>query len=126
MLRALVVDDQGVLSRAEPGMVEVVARLRAQGVRVGLLSNAEGADHPYDVDAAVLSGEAGVRKPQRAAYELVAARLGMTPAECVFVDDLAGNVQGAVAAGMVGVLHVGVGRTVDELEVLLGVALHQG
>jgi len=125
VLRALVVDDQGVLSRAEPGMLEVVARARAAGVRTALLSNAEGGAHPYVglVDAAVLSGEAGVRKPERAAYLLVAGRLGVEPAECVFVDDLRDNVRGAVAAGMAGVHHVSVEATTTELEALFGVVL---
>ena len=123
MLRALLLDDQGVLSYAEPGMVEVLARARAAGVRCGVLSNTEATTCPYEVDAAVLSGEAGVRKPQREAYLLAAQRLGVAPGECVFVDDVAGNVRAAVAAGMVGVHHEQVGRTVAELEVLLGVPL---
>ncbi|HEU0103104.1 MAG TPA: HAD-IA family hydrolase [Mycobacteriales bacterium] len=125
MLRALVLDDQGVLSRAEPGMLAVVETVRAAGVRTGLLSNAEGGGHPYGavMDAAVLSGEAGVRKPQRAAYLLVAQRLGVPPADCVFVDDLAVNVRGAVEAGMVGVLHRSVEATTAELSALFGLPL---
>ena len=39
------------------------------------------------------------------------------------VDDLAPNVRGAVAVGMVGVQHTDVGSTADELEILLGVSL---
>ncbi len=122
MLRALVLDDAGVLSAAEPGMREVAERARAHGLRVGLLSNAEGGAHPYGdlVDAAVLAGEAGVRKPQPAAYALVAQRLGVAAGECVVVDDLPANVRGAAAAGMVGVLHRGVATTAAELEALLG------
>ena len=122
MLRALVLDDQGVLSRAEPGMLAVVEAVRAAGIRTALLSNAEGGSHPYGdvMDAAVLSGEAGVRKPQRAAYLLVAQRLGVSAQECVLVDDLAVNVRGAVDAGMVGVLHRSVATTAAELAVLFG------
>ena len=124
-VRALVVDDQGVLSLAEPGMVDVVRRARAAGLRTALLSNAEGGTHPYGdlVDAAVLSGEAGVRKPDPEAYLLVARRLGVEPGECVVVDDLAANVRGAAAAGMTGVLHRSVAETVAELEVLTGLRL---
>lgn len=125
MLRALVVDDQGVLSLAEPGMADVVAAARRAGLRTGLLSNAEGAGHPYGdlVDAAVLSGEAGVRKPDPAAFLLVARRLGVRPDECVMVDDLVANVRAAVAVGMVGVLHRSVAATSGELEALFGVRL---
>jgi len=41
----------------------------------------------------------------------------------VFVDDIATNVRGAVAAGMVGVHHVDTGTTLEELEALFGIAL---
>ena len=124
-VRALVLDDQGVMSGAEPGMADVVRRARAAGLRTALLSNAEGGTHPYGdlFDAAVLSGEAGVRKPQPEAYLLVARRLGVQPGECVVVDDLARNVRGAAAAGMTGVLHRSVAATVTELEVLTGLHL---
>ena len=78
-VRALVLDDQGVMSRAEPGMADVVRRAKAAGLRTALLSNAEGGTSPHGdlFDAAVLSGEAGVRKPQPGAYLLVAQRLGV-------------------------------------------------
>lgn len=124
-VRALVLDDQGVLSGAEPGMADVLRRARAAGLRTAVLSNAEGGPPPYAdlVDTAVLSGEAGVRKPDADAYLLVARRLGVEPGECVVVDDLPANVRGAAAAGMAGVLHRSVAETVAELEVLTGLRL---
>ncbi len=122
-LRALVLDDAGVLSAAEPGMVAVLARARGHGLRTAVLSNTDATTCPYEVDAAVLSGEAGVRKPQPEAYLLVARRLGVAPQECVHVDDVRAYVRAAAAAGMVGVHHVDVARTVEELEALLGVPL---
>jgi putative hydrolase of the HAD superfamily len=48
----------------------------------------------------------------------------VTPAECVFVDDLPPNVRGAVAVGMVGVHHVDTATTLTELEALFDVQLH--
>lgn len=124
-VRALVLDDQGVLSGGEPGMADVLRRARAAGLRTAVLSNAEGGPPPYAdlVDAAVLSGEAGVRKPDVDAYLLVAQRLGVEPGECVVVDDLPAHVRGAAAAGMTGVLHRSVAETVAELEVLTGLRL---
>ena len=124
-VRALVLDDQGVLSGAEPGMADVLRRARAAGLRTAVLSNAEGGPPPYAdlVDAAGLGGEAGVRKPDADAYLLVAQRLGVEPGECVVVDDLPANVRGAAAAGMAGVLHRSVAETVAELEVLTGLRL---
>lgn len=43
-------------------------------------------------------------KPQPQAYQRAAARLGVRPAECVFMDDLAHNLAPASALGMVTVL----------------------
>ena len=114
--------------RVEPEMVEVVRAARAAGVRTGLLSNSWGLDYAREgwdalFDAVVISGEVGLRKPDPAIYALAAERLGLSAEEIVFVDDLGPNVRAAVAVGMVGVRHVEVGATVEELEVLLGVAL---
>jgi putative hydrolase of the HAD superfamily len=49
--------------------------------------------------------------------------VGLTPAECVFVDDLRENCEGAEAVGMTAVLHRGAERTLPRLEELLGVEL---
>ena len=127
---AVVVDDVGVLSGVRDdeaaAMTDVLRRLRAAGLRTGLLSNAGGCGRPEwpDLfDAVVLSGLAGVAKPDAAAYELVAQRLGVPTRRCVFVDDLRRNVLGAVAAGMTGVHHRVPDTTLEELEVLTGLPL---
>lgn len=46
------------------------------------------------------SHELGLRKPERAAFERVCARIGQPPAQVLFFDDLAENVAGARAAGL--------------------------
>ena len=127
---ALVVDDVGVLSgvRADEAaaMEQVVRRVRAAGMRTALLSNAGGCGRPEwpDLfDVVVLSGLAGVAKPDAAAFLLVADRLDVAPERCVFVDDLRRNVLGAAATGMTGVHHSSLATTVEELEVLTGVPL---
>lgn len=51
-------------------------------------------------DELVLSGEVGFIKPDPRIYELAAARLGVLPEECVFVDDLEHNVIAAREVGM--------------------------
>ncbi len=112
----------------EPTMIGLVRAAKAAGIRTGLLSNSWGLDYPredWDVlfDTVVISGEVGLRKPDPAIYELAAERLGLPPAQVVFVDDLVPNVRAAAAVGMVGVHHTAVESTADELEVLLGVPL---
>jgi len=108
-------------------MIEAVARLRAAGVRTGLISNSWGTGI-YDpglldelFDAVVISGEVGLHKPQPEIYTLAAERIGVEPADCVFVDDLRENVEGAEQVGMTGVLHREPAATVAKLRELLGV-----
>ncbi len=112
--------------RIEPRMVAAVRRARQAGLRTALLSNSWGLD--YDradwetiFETVVISGEVGLRKPEPAIYALAAERLELPPGACVFVDDLAVNVRGAAAAGMIGVHHTDVDQTLEELEILLGV-----
>jgi putative hydrolase of the HAD superfamily len=111
----------------DEAMAEGVRRLRAAGVRTALLSNSWGATTGYDhdlleelFDASVISSEAGLRKPDPAIYELAAERIGLLPAACVFVDDLAGNLKPARALGMATVLHRGDAEaTLAEIDALL-------
>jgi putative hydrolase of the HAD superfamily len=115
--------------RVEAGMLDVVRTARSTGVRTGLLSNSWGLDYERDgwdtlFDAVVISGEVGLRKPDPAIYALAAQRLGLSPEQIVFVDDLRPNVRAAAAAGMVGVQHVDLETTVSELEILFETRLH--
>jgi putative hydrolase of the HAD superfamily len=110
-------------------MIEALRRARAQGIRTGLISNSMGAARydrsvfPELFDGVVISGDEGMHKPDPAIYELGCRRVGLPPAECVFVDDLRENCEGAEAVGMTAVLHRGAERTLPRLEELLGVGL---
>jgi epoxide hydrolase-like predicted phosphatase len=111
-----------------PAMSEVVRRARAAGLRTGLLSNSWGDHYLRDgweeiFDAVVISGEVGMRKPEPRIYQHTAELLGVEPSQCVFVDDLAINVRGAVEAGMIGVHHTTFDATVIELEAMFGLVL---
>jgi glucose-1-phosphatase len=55
-------------------------------------------------DRLVLSYEIGHIKPASAFYHACAEAAGAPPADCVFIDDLPENVEGARAAGLVGVV----------------------
>jgi epoxide hydrolase-like predicted phosphatase len=54
-------------------------------------------------DAIVVSADVGMAKPDAQIYALAAQRLGLPTEDCVFIDDLAGNVEAAREAGMHGV-----------------------
>jgi HAD superfamily hydrolase (TIGR01509 family) len=68
--------------------------------------------------AVVLSHEVGTRKPGREFYQHL-VRAGQCPPErCVFVDDLASNIEGARACGLKGVVYAGMPGLVRELTAL--------
>jgi epoxide hydrolase-like predicted phosphatase len=111
-------------------MVEAVKGAKRAGVRTGLISNSWGDRGQYDqhslaemFDAVVISGEVGLNKPEPEIYRVGAERIGLAPADCVFVDDLKENCEGAEAVGMTAILHRGADSTMPELERLLGVSL---
>lgn len=113
----------------EPGMHDLVRRVRGAGLRTALLSNSWG--NTYDrtgwdemFDAVVISGEVGMRKPEPEIFTHVCDLLELPPSACVMVDDLPWNVDGARAVGMDAVLHAGdVAATTREATRLLGVRL---
>ena len=110
-------------------VLSLAARARAAGVPTGLLSNSWGGDG-YDVytgydlpalfDAVVISHEVGLRKPEVPTYELAAAKLGLRPADCVFVDDTAANLVTARELGMAAVHFTGADEQIAEVERLIG------
>ena len=110
-------------------MVAAVKRAKSAGVKTGLLSNSMGAGRydraafPELFDGVVISGEVGLHKPQPEIFRLGAERIGLDPEDCVFVDDLRENCEGAEAVGMTAILHRGAETTVPELERLLDVEL---
>ena len=57
------------------------------------------------VGSVVLSNEVGLLKPNRAIYELALNQLGVSPGQALFVDDVAENVVGGTAVGLIGHVH---------------------
>jgi epoxide hydrolase-like predicted phosphatase len=90
-------------------VVHRMRELKAQGLRIGLLTNnvkefgdAWRAMIPLDelAEEVVDSSYVGMRKPEREIYALTCERMKITPQEAVFVDDNADNVAAARAFGM--------------------------
>ena len=130
----LSVEPEGLIGRLFAGlgpdemMIAAVKAIRGAGIPTGLISNSWGTGiyerAPLDIfDATVISGEVNLHKPEPEIYRLGAARIGVPPESCVFVDDLRENIAGAEAVGMTGVLHRGAASTIPELERFLGIAL---
>ena len=106
----------------------LVRRANERGIRTALLSNSWGNTYPRDTwdgmfDDIVISGEVGLRKPEPEIFRLAADRIGLEPAECVFVDDLQLNVDGARSVGMTALLHTEYDETRRALEDLFGADL---
>jgi epoxide hydrolase-like predicted phosphatase len=135
-VRGAYVPPEGLLGRLLAGlaelderMLDLLRRARDAGLRTALLSNSWGDHYSQRLwqglfDAVVISGRVGMRKPEPEIFRHTCERLGLPPQACVMVDDLPHNVTGAVAVGMVGVVHRGYHETVAELEVLFGLRLH--
>ncbi len=93
-----------------PEAVAAIEAARAAGCRLAVLSNEldlfYGADFRAKLplldrfDLIVDATHTGILKPDARAYAAVTDALGLPAAACVFVDDQARNVAGAVAVGM--------------------------
>jgi putative hydrolase of the HAD superfamily len=95
--------------------------------KIGLLSNAS-ADYTHELfepwqiellDAMTFSFELGVVKPDPLMYENIAAKLGASAEECIFIDDREGFVDGAQRVGMRAVWYQSNEQLKRELEALL-------
>ncbi len=87
----------------------VVDDLRGRGFKTAIVSNMFEAWQPavdrvftYQdrFDTLVWSWEVGLRKPSTAIFELALERLGVAPAEAVYLDDFPAMAAGARAAGI--------------------------
>jgi putative hydrolase of the HAD superfamily len=94
-------------------VLRVAKEARAAGIRTAVLSNSLGrAPHDpyalYDLtgsfDVVVFSADRGIRKPDRAIFQLTLDRLGVQAPSCVFADDTEANLVTAHAMGMA-VIH---------------------
>jgi epoxide hydrolase-like predicted phosphatase len=115
--------------RPQPEMVEVVRDIRQAGLKTGLISNSWSTDH-YDrellmelFDVSVISAEVHLHKPQAEIYRLAADRIGVDPKDCVFIDDLKENCEGAEAVGMTAIRHRSAAETIARLQELTGLSL---
>ncbi len=94
-------------------VIEVIALLRAGGTRTCLVSNndrdallelATNIDFDTLFDVLVFSSDCNAEKPNRRIYEHALNLLGLAAEECMFVDDLARNVDTALQLGMQGIV----------------------
>jgi HAD superfamily hydrolase (TIGR01509 family) len=76
------------------------------------LRRRHGLEHFFQ--AAVISGEAGVRKPDPAIYRILLERVQAEGKDCIFIDDRLPNLESAAALGIVPVLMAREGHPADQ------------
>lgn len=94
--------------RLRDGIENIWRALRGSGIEIGICSNLAmpygdplAAALPGDPDAMVLSYEVGLAKPDPAIFHLVCYKLGLAPAEVLFVGDTpSADIEGPRAIGM--------------------------
>ncbi|KAH7713902.1 acyl-CoA dehydrogenase family member 10 [Aphelenchoides avenae] len=117
------------LTNKDENIDEAIKGIKAAGLKVALLTNNgyRAADKKKSVimeclehfDVIVESCRVGLRKPDPEIYKLTAEKLGVKAEECIFLDDLIKNCEGAEA-----VLHGETDLAVKKLEELLKLKLH--
>jgi len=109
-------------------LMEFIRALRSR-VRVGMITNAWSDVRRYladefkiadAFDPLIVSAEVGLAKPDPRIYQLALERLGVQPAEAVFVDDFEDNVAGARWVGMQAVHFTSATQAIAALRTLLG------
>lgn len=107
-------------------MLDVIRRYKPK-YKVGMLSNISpdrlqtffSPEQLALFDALALSYEIRVMKPYPEAYEIAAAKLGVLPEECVFVDDLERNTVAAEELGMKTIVFKDFAQFEQDIEKLL-------
>ncbi len=114
-----------------PEAIELMARCKARGLRMGMLTNnvreweprwrpmLPELDEIFDV--VVDSAFVGMRKPEAGIYELTVERLGggLSADQCLFIDDMAINCEAAEALGMTAIVFEDAAQARRDVEAAL-------
>lgn len=111
----------------DPELFDYIQKRLRPAYKLGLLSNAS-EYHLDDIfkpeqvalfDEIVLSYQVGAIKPDPIMYQTIANRLGVSPEECIYIDDQARYAEGATAIGMNGMQYIDAQTTIAKIEELL-------
>lgn len=110
-------------------VIDMAKNFRASGkYKTGLLSNIS-RDWMVNIltffesekmfDEIILSGDINIVKPDPQIFKLMADKLGLLPEECIMIDDVAANINGARLAGMHGVVFFSPEQAKDDINDIL-------
>jgi putative hydrolase of the HAD superfamily len=74
-------------------------------------------------DAVIESAKLGIRKPDPRIYQFMCEKLSVAPEECVYLDDLGGNLKPARAMGMTTIKVESASQAIADLEAATGMRL---
>jgi len=107
------------LIQPEPSMHALLEKLHINNIGLALLSNSWDNDYPDQLleffDVVVLSGQTGMRKPDKEIFSLTLEQLGTGPEQTIMVDDNRHNITAAHDLGMAGILHKNPVDTIQQL-----------
>ena len=114
-----------------PGMEDLIGRLKRDGYSIYLLSNASVLQHEYWpkfpvsrlFDGKLISCDVGIVKPCHRIYQVFTDRFSLNAEECLFIDDAAANVAGAIACGWQGIVFHGSSEELERKLKLAGVSV---
>lgn len=110
------------------GMVSLMRELTSRGYRLYGLSNWESrvervirlVPEPFSLmQGYMISYQVHLLKPHREIFDLFCKTFAVRPGECLFIDDRADNIQGAIAAGWQGIVFESTGKLRTDLQNLL-------
>ncbi|OSZ72496.1 HAD family hydrolase [Sphingomonas sp. IBVSS1] len=119
-----------------PGMVAALNACKA-AFKVGCITNNVASEEDIgwgrsvkDIlalfDHVIESSKAGVRKPDPRIYLMMCEALGVSPADCVYLDDLGINCKPAAALGMHAIKVTGEAQALADLAAATGISLSAG
>jgi len=109
------------------GSVAILRDLKARGIPVYGLTNWSADTFPIAerrftflqlLDGTIVSGREGIRKPERAIFELACARFEIVPRATVFIDDHPPNIEAAQALGFRAVHFSGADKLLLDLKAM--------
>jgi len=123
-----------------PAMVTALDRLAEAGYRLACITNNVPAGHGAGMarsgdkrdayeqvfarfEHVIESSKAGLRKPDPRIYLMMCEKLGLEPAQCIYLDDLGINCKPAAQLGMHAIKVTSGEQALSDLSAVLGLAL---
>ena len=107
-------------------VLDFALELKSKGYKIGLLTNVDSQQYEHIVkpiasnfNVVLASFMVGIAKPETKIYLLVAKELGFDESECILIDDLQANCEGARSAGMLSIKFDSLEQVKEDLKQLL-------